>query len=123
MTSKADELRAKRERLKAAAQHAGVTAAPPEAVADSLPDPAPEPAAKPARRTPAAEKPLVKDVRLTVDLSPARYRDLQNWLNESAIRLGRSRVTKQDALAALVALLLRDSRTEQLVLAEIRDSQ
>ncbi len=67
--------------------------------------------------------PQVKDVRLTVDLSPARYRDLQGWLNDAAVQLGRSRVTKQDALAALVGLLLRDDVTARKVLAEIRESE
>ncbi len=74
----------------------------------------------PATTVPA---PLVKDVRLTVDLSPARYRDLQGWLNDAAVQLGRSRVTKQDALAALVGLLLRDDVTARKVLAEIRESE
>lgn len=104
--SKADELRAKQQRLKAVAAAAAGTVQPES--------PAPARTASPVR---------VQPVRLTVDLSPARYRDLQGWLNESAVRLGRSRVTKQDALGALVALLLRDEHTAQLVLKEIRESQ
>jgi hypothetical protein len=107
--SKADEMRAKQERLKAAAAAATAGTGHTETPAPPAPRTAP-----PVR---------VQPVRLTVDLSPARYRDLQQWLNEAAIRLGRSRVTKQDALGALVALLLRDERTAQMVLKEIRESQ
>ncbi len=83
---------------------------------------APE-AAAPARPVPTTAAPLAKPVRCTVDLAPARYRALQDWLNEEAVRLGVSRITKQQALDALVGLLLTDEVTSRKIVAELRKSQ
>jgi hypothetical protein len=113
MSTAKDRLAAKAERLRATAQHADTVPAAGQA---------PPPAVTPAVPAAPVDAVQVKPVRLTLDLPPARYRDLQNWLNESAVRLGRSRVTKQAALEALVGLLLHDERTTQLVLKEIRES-
>ena len=47
-----------------------------------------------------------KDVRRTVDLSPAQHRRLDVWQREAADNLGYARVTGQEVLSALVDLLL-----------------
>jgi hypothetical protein len=67
------------------------------------------------------ETPLARPVRTTLDLSPARDRDLKAWLAEASVRLGRARVTKQDALNALVALLLTDETLAKKILAELKN--
>lgn len=71
----------------------------------------------------AAEPVLAKPVRSTLDLPPATHRDLQAWLGESAVRLGRARVTKQDVLEALVKRLLTDETLTKLILADLKESQ
>jgi hypothetical protein len=76
-----------------------------------------DPATRPA---PAATQPLAKPVRSTLDLPPATHRDLQAWLNESAVRLGRARLTKQDVLEALVKRLLVDETLTKLILADLK---
>lgn len=102
--TRADELREKAERLKArqTAAHEPVASTTSSA---------------------AAEPVLAKPVRVTLDLSPARHRDFQSWLNESAVRLGKARVTKQDALNALVGRLLTDDTLAKLILADLRENQ
>ena len=50
-----------------------------------------------------------KDVRRTVDLSPAQHRRLDVWQREAADQLGYVRVTGQEVLSALVDLLLDDA--------------
>lgn len=70
-----------------------------------------------------AEPVLAKPVRSTLDLPPAVHRDLQAWLGEAAIRLGRARVTKQDALEALVRRLLVDEPLAKLILSDLRERQ
>ncbi|MFC3386909.1 hypothetical protein ACFOHP_33880 [Couchioplanes caeruleus subsp. azureus] len=72
---------------------------------------------------PAAEAPLAKPVRTTLDLSPARNRDFQAWLAEAAVRLGRARVTKQEALNALVGRVLSDEVLTKLILDDLRKDQ
>lgn len=49
-----------------------------------------------------------RDVRRTVDLSPAQHRRLDVWQREAADQLGYARVTGQEVLSALVDLLLDD---------------
>ncbi len=67
--------------------------------------------------------PLAKPVRSTLDLSPARHRAFQQWLNESAVQLGRSRLTKQQVLDALVGRLLTDETLSRLILADLRETE
>ena len=71
---------------------------------------APPPA---AAADPPAEAPRrvvrEKDVRRTVDLSPAQHRRLDVWQREAADQLGYARVTGQEVLSALVDLLLDDA--------------
>ena len=102
--TRAEELREKAERLKVrqAAAH--------EPVAGT-------------RDQAGAEPVLAKPVRSTLDLSPAMHRDLQGWLGESAVRLGRARVTKQDVLEALVRRLLQDETLTKLILADLKERQ
>lgn len=71
-----------------------------------------EPRAGSARRKLAA-----KPVRSTVDLPAGQHARLRAWCGETAVELGRARVTSQEVLRALVDLLLTD---ETLALA-IRD--
>jgi hypothetical protein len=97
--SRADEIREKAERL--AAQKA----------AAAMP-------AKPAAHT-SAEPVLAKPVRSTLDLPPAVHRDFQSWLNESAILVGKARLTKQEVLEALVRRLMHDDRLAKLILSDL----
>ena len=59
-------------------------------------------------------------VRKTVDLAPAQYRQLRRWLEDAADETGQTRVTSQDALEALVKLLLTDETTSRKVLAHLK---
>lgn len=104
MTTKptaADRIKAKTERIKAVHQH----------------DTPAEVAAAPARPLPAAAAVQTKPVRSTVDLSPARHAALKRWSGEIAVEIGRSRVTTQDVLRALVVRLL----TDEVLARKIRD--
>lgn len=73
--------------------------------------------------TPRVPAPLVKPVRVTVDLPPAQHHALQNWLNETAAALGRSRLTKQEVLTALVGRLLTDETLAHRITTDIHESQ
>jgi hypothetical protein len=57
--------------------------------------------------TPAPPAPA-KDVRQTVDLPHARHLAFAAWRMETAVQLGRSRLTTQDALSAMVQVVLTD---------------
>lgn len=57
---------------------------------------------------PRAPKPSTRKVRHTVDLGAADHRDLRRWCDDTADELGRSRVSGQEVMAALVGRLLRD---------------
>ena len=72
---------------------------------------------------PAVAQPLAKPVRSTLDLPPAVHRDFQAWLNEAAVRMGRSRLTKQEVLEALVRRLLHDEPLVKLILADLQERQ
>jgi|SRR6478735_8391099 hypothetical protein len=73
----------------------------------SPPAPAGEQAAEPPTEAPRRAV-RDKDVRRTVDLSPAQHRRLDVWQREAADNLGYARVTGQEVLSALVDLLLDD---------------
>lgn len=109
--TRADEIREKAERLKAR-QQAGHQATAHDA-----------PATGHGRDQGGAEPVLSKPVRSTLDLPPAVHRDLQAWLGEAAIRLGKARVTKQDVLEALVRRLLLDETLVKLILADLKERQ
>jgi len=57
-----------------------------------------EPNAPPAGRTAIRSKP----VRITLDLSPELYRELNVWADSAAIALGVPRVSLADAVRAMI---------------------
>jgi hypothetical protein len=57
-----------------------------------------EPDASPAGRTAIRSKP----VRITLDLSPELYRELNMWADSAAIELGVPRVSLADAVRAMI---------------------
>lgn len=94
MTTAADRIKANAARFRTS---------PAAASAESIAEPlGPEP------RRPAVRE---KDVRRTVDLSPAQHRRLDMWQRDAADSLGYARVTGQEVLSALVYLLLDDAET------------
>jgi hypothetical protein len=56
----------------------------------------------------AAPAPRAKPVRLTLDLAPAAYRELQAFCTAAAVELERPRVAGAEVLRALLAELARD---------------
>lgn len=83
MSSAADRLKAKNERIRAAQADGNPAAA----------------ASTRVRTTP---------VRVTVDLPPAEHAGLVQWCTQAAAELGMPRVSNQSVLRALVARLTRD---------------
>lgn len=68
-------------------------------------------AARPATATPAAgpaPAPRAKPVRLSLDLAPAAYRELQEFCTAAAVALERPRVAGADVLRSLLAELTED---------------
>lgn len=66
-------------------------------------------AARSAPTAPApAAAPRVKPVRITLDLAPAAYRELQEFCTAAAIALERPRVAGADVLRSLLAELTTD---------------
>jgi hypothetical protein len=61
----------------------------------------------------------MKDVRQTVDLPHARHLAFAAWRMETAVALGRSRLTTQDALTAMVETVLADEVVARRVRAFI----
>lgn len=106
--TRAEQLREKTERLQARQQ---ATTGHQEVAVSHVP------------HSTAAEPVLAKPVRSTLDLPPATHRDLQAWLGEAAVRLGRARVTKQDVLEAMVRRLLVDETLAKLILADLKERQ
>lgn len=75
------------------------------------PPPDPVPAADPAGSG--------KKVRQTVDLSAERHAELAMWRIDAAVRLGRSTLSNQDTLRALVEVMLEDEATARRVRAKL----
>lgn len=77
--------------------------------------------AKPAADEPAAPEPPAtvpdagkpRKVRQTVDLTQQRHRDLAAYRMDTALALGRTRLTTQDVLAHMVELVLTDPQTSR----------
>jgi hypothetical protein len=65
-------------------------------------------AARSAPTAPAPAAPRVKPVRITLDLAPAAYRELQEFCTAAAIALERPRVAGADVLRSLLAELSTD---------------
>lgn len=118
MTSKADQLRAKAARL--AAAQAKTTDPEP------APTEAPErPPVKPVRvrDLPPRDTPVAvrgKPIRSTVDLPPARHHALRAWCDETAVQLGKARVTTQDVMRTLVARVLTDETLARKIRDDLR---
>lgn len=67
-----------------------------------------------------AANPHVKRVRSTIDLSPMRHAALKTWCNETAVEIGKTRVTTQDVMQALVARLLTNETFSRQVRDDLR---
>ena len=65
-------------------------------------------AARSAPASPPAAAPRVKPVRLTLDLAPAAYRELQEFCTAAAVALEQPRVAGADVLRSLLAELATD---------------
>lgn len=98
MTSRAEQARARADRINQAQQ------ASPE-----------------DRPTPRLATTRVKPVRRTVDLPPTRHAALTEWCGETAVELGVARVTGQDVLAALVRRLLTDETLRRKIKADLEE--
>lgn len=61
-----------------------------------------------------------KPIRSTVDLAPMQHNALKQWCNESAVEVGRSRVTTQDVFRALAKRLLTDETLARKIRADLR---
>lgn len=69
----------------------------------------PSPTSAPAAGgKPAGPAPRAKPVRLSVDLAPASYRELQEFCTAAAVALERPRVAGVDVLRSLLAELAAD---------------
>lgn len=111
MSSAADKIKANAERLRA------------KAPATLDPAAAPPPTTAPAVTAPPTPAVRQKNVRRTVDLSPAAHRALDAWQSRAADRLGLARVTGQEVLAVLVERLLNDAALAEEVTQAIAASR
>ncbi|MER7117358.1 hypothetical protein ABT332_22980 [Saccharomonospora azurea] len=103
MSSQAERLKAKAARIKAKAKTDDRTAEDRERALASAP-----------------ATPHAKPIRSTVDLPPVRHAALKSWCGETAVELGRSRVTTQDVVRALIARLLTDETLARKIRADLR---
>lgn len=116
MSSRAEALKAKAERIrqqKEAASKPPTT--PPTAVDERTPEDR-------ERALATASNPHVKNIRSTVDLPPARHAQLKAWLGETAVMIGRSRVTTQDVVRTMVDRLLTDETFARKIRDDLRAS-
>lgn len=60
-------------------------------------------------------------VRQTVDLTGVRHLELGAWRLDTALQLGRTRLTTQDVLAAAVDVLLDDDMVARRVRARLEE--
>lgn len=107
MATAADKIKANAERLRQ--KTPAKSPAADKAAADTTPAP---PAPAPPSGGGAVRQ---KNVRRTVDLSPAAHRALDGWQSSVAERLGLARVTGQEVLSALVERLLSDDELAEQI--------
>ncbi len=62
-----------------------------------------------------------RPVRQTVDLPPEQHASLAAWRLDTALQLGRTRLTTQDVLAAVIDVLLDDDTVARRVRARLED--
>lgn len=120
MTSKAEELaeRARKLAEKRAAAEKAKAGAGESAGRDTK-----RPVDAPAKQAdfPAAQSGVrVKPVRCTVDIPAGRFARVKAWQGETAVQLGRSRVTNQDLLETLVERLLTDETLARKIRDDLR---
>lgn len=80
----------------------------------TAPTPAP-----PRPATPAARPPRTKPIRITLDLDPTLYHQLNVWRNRAAADMGLTRVTLAQVLRILGELLLEESDIAEKVQTRI----
>lgn len=79
----------------------------------------PQPAAEQPDPAIRAKADPQKKVRQTVDLTHQRHVELAAWRMETALALGRTRITTQDVLRAAVDAILRDPTVARHVRAQL----
>lgn len=76
----------------------------------------------PRERAPREPAPLPDKVRQTVDLTGEQHQGFNGWKLETALALGRPRpLSTQEALAAVIAVLLDDDSVSRRVRAHLED--
>lgn len=105
MATAADKIKANAERLR---QKTPAKSPAADTAADTTPAP-------PAPAPPSGGAVRQKNVRRTVDLSPAAHRALDGWQSAVAEHLGLARVTGQEVLSALVERLLSDDELAEQI--------
>ena len=78
-------------------------------------------AAEKVRTRPAADS--GRKVRQTVDLTQDNHKALATWRLDTAVTLGRTRLTTQDVLRAAIDVLLADEATARRVRIRLEEIQ
>ena len=78
-------------------------------------------AAEKVRTRPAADSD--RKVRQTVDLTQDNHKALATWRLDTAVTLGRTRLTTQDVLRAAIDVLLADEATARRVRIRLEEIQ
>lgn len=123
MTAARDRARALRRRDQPTPPHFQPPQEPPTSPPPSVPPETPAAQASPAAqvRQVGAGFRAHKKVRQTVDLPTDTHRGLATWRLSTAITLGRTRLSTQDVLHALVEVLLQDETVARLVRTHLED--
>lgn len=70
---------------------------------------------------PSVSRPTAKPVRSTIDLAPHKHASLKAWCGETALMIGRSRVTTQDIVSTLVSRLLTDETLARKIREDLKN--